>query len=452
MDILNALHGSISSYLASHSTEQLVLLFYPFVVLMELPYNFIILLGTLSYYRKRTDVKPKRFPYYPTVSCVLVVYKDGPKVLKSLKSIIEQLYRGRIEILVVFDGKEENAAEISLLKGFLNSYKIPPKRKITLIPKTVRGGRVSNFNLALKMAHGDIFLAIDGDSSCDNSAIENVVYEFINKNVVGVSGTLKVRNRNASLLTKFQTLEYIIAIQMNKVGLRELRMVNNISGAFSSYRTDFLRKIGGWASGTAEDLDLTLRTKSFFKKFPNFKLSHTANAIVLTDVPETWKDLFLQRLRWDGDMAFLLYKRHWRRINPGFLGWKNFLGVFIYDIMIHSVFSLLIFFYTFYLLSAYGVVDYLVILFFSYIYYLCLSFIMFMIFIILISERKKQDFVLLPYLFLFPFYQYITKLWVIVSIFLEFIFKNHLSSNMAPYWVMKKSSLDGKKTEGKDEG
>ena len=36
-------------------------------------------------------------------------------------------------------------------------------------------------------------------------------------------------------------------------------LVNNISGAFGVFRASFIRWVGGWDAGTAEDLDMTLR-------------------------------------------------------------------------------------------------------------------------------------------------------------------------------------------------
>ena len=44
------------------------------------------------------------------------------------------------------------------------------------------------------MSTGDLVIPLDGDCSVDNDMVDRMVQQFINKNVIASSGTLRVRN------------------------------------------------------------------------------------------------------------------------------------------------------------------------------------------------------------------------------------------------------------------
>ena len=81
-------------------------------------------------------------------------------------------------------------------------------------------------------------MAMDGDTSFDNDMAANAVGHFLDPAVVGVAGSLRVRNVAATLWTRLQAIEYALSIQSAKAGLSEFNVVNNISGAFGIFRID----------------------------------------------------------------------------------------------------------------------------------------------------------------------------------------------------------------------
>ncbi len=89
---------------------------------------------------------------------------------------------------------------------------------------------------------------------------------------MAVAGNLRVRNVAKSLVTRLQAIEYLISTHASKVGLSEFNIVNNISGAFGIFRKSLLDRIGGWDSGTAENLDMTIRLKNYFGRHPKLKI------------------------------------------------------------------------------------------------------------------------------------------------------------------------------------
>lgn len=74
-----------------------------------------------------------------------------------------------------------------------------------------------------------------------------------------------------------------------------------------------------------------------------------------------------------------------------------------------------------------------------YLYYLIISVFLFVTFILLVSERKKQDLEMWYVLPFMPFYSVFLKFVATVAIFTEFFIKSHRDSTMAPAWINNKA-------------
>lgn len=68
-------------------------------------------------------------------------------------------------------------------------------------------------------------------------------------------------------------------------------------GAFSAYKTEILKQIGGWQNCVGEDIVLTWELLS-----KGYETNFAQNAIAFTKVPETFKNLGRQRKRWARSM------------------------------------------------------------------------------------------------------------------------------------------------------
>lgn len=433
-DVLILLYGILSQ----NDYPDFLIVFFPVVLFIELPFYILLVSAILRFFLNEIFFPKKHCPYYPLVTCVVTCYNEGRDVIKTLKSLTEQLYQGTIEILIIIDGAEINKLTLQSAYQFAKNFHNAGNRYLKIIPKITRGGHASSLNLGLKLAKGELIIVLDGDCSCDNDAVSLAVESFVNTNVVGVSGTLRVRNAKKNLITRLQALEYMLAIHFSRLGLGVLNILNNISCAFGIFRKSFLNKVGGWKNGSAEDLDLTLRIQSFFNRHPNLKLIHNSYAIVHTDAPTTWFGLFKQRLRWDGDIYYIYCRRHWRILRPKFLGWKGFLGLAWFTVLF-QVFSP--FFITFALIhlfitytSAYIIASLLVV----YSYYLFITLLLFMMYWMLVSDRKVYDLGFMVVIPLMPVYQLVLRIWTVVAILSEIILHSHRDSSMAPWWVNRK--------------
>lgn len=438
-NFLIELHYLFSVSLQYASVWHFYFLFFPFVLVIELPLTMMIITGYLYVFFKETFLIIQQAPFYPNVTCIVACYSEGKDILITLNSLLEQLYRGNIEILIIVDGVGVNKETYDTALSFAEKHQKISNRYIRVIPKQIRGGRASSNNLGLKLANSDILLLFDGDCSFDNDLVASAVSNFKNKNVVAVSGNVRVRNAKKNLLTKLQTLEYMFGIQVARTGLGAMGTLNMVSGASGFFRKNFLNQIGGWKSGSGEDMDILIRIKAYFKRDPNLKIIHDHHAVAHTDVPENWKRLLKQRLRWDGDIAYMYFKRYWKLIRPAFLGWKNFLAIVWYDIFFCVMVPAFILINIIYLFYHYNLAFVFVILFIVYLYYLLVSSMLFLFYILFASERKLYDFSFFYILPIMPFYQFIMRTWTLFAIIFELVLSSHKDSSMAPWWVIRKT-------------
>ncbi|HJO94510.1 MAG TPA: glycosyltransferase, partial [Victivallales bacterium] len=430
-------------YLNTEEFWKVYVTFFPFVLCIEIPLYLIIIISYLRIFYSDIFSSIKKISvYHPNVTCILTCYNEGKDVIYTIKSLIEQLYPGNIEILVMVDGANINKLTYESASKFAKEYHFHNKRTsryIKLIPKKQRGGMVSSNNLGLQLAKGEIIIKMDGDCSADNDLVSCAVATFSNPNIIASSGNIKIRNSKKSIVTRFQAVEYMIGLQLSKTGLAGVNMLNNISGGFGIFRKSFLKKIGGWKNGTAEDLDLTTRIKGYLKQYPHLRIIHSHQATIHTDGPDTWVKLFKQRLRWDGDISYLYFKRYPKLLTPKNMQWKSIFAILWYDFFFCLCVPFMTIIYTIYLFFAFSLGFALTMLIVTYIYYLLTTIILFTIYILFASERKAKDFkfiVMIPFM---PIYQYVMRIWTAVATVFELTLSTHKDSSMAPWWVIKKT-------------
>jgi cellulose synthase/poly-beta-1,6-N-acetylglucosamine synthase-like glycosyltransferase len=282
-------------------------------------------------------------------------------------------------------------------------------------------------------------MALDGDTSFDNNMVSSIVRHFADPSVPAVAGSLRVRNVWASWVTAMQALEYLLSIHMSKIGLAEWNLVNNVSGAFGAFRRSFLVKIGGWNTHTAEDLDLTLRIKSYFKRH-DLRIPFEPEAIGHTDAPSTLSQFLMQRLRWDGDLFFLYIRKHNQNISPNLLGWPTFLMILLSGFFFQLVLPFLIFSYT--LLALFVLPGKTLLFLFVLIYalYLTITAMLFGAMLLMVSDRPAKDIVLGLLVPFFPLFMLLLRCWSAVAMLNEIFRRGHEESSMAPWWVLKRAT------------
>ncbi len=112
------------------------------------------------------------------ISVIIPMYNSANTIERSLQSVVQQDYKGAVEIIVVNDGSKDNSAEV--VENFIKANE---NAKIILISQQ-NGGVSKARNTGLKVAQGDFIAFLDSDDAW-----------FINK----LSIQMKIVENNANV-------------------------------------------------------------------------------------------------------------------------------------------------------------------------------------------------------------------------------------------------------------
>lgn len=292
-------------YANAAGPEKLIRLFW-FFFMFEFTRYYIIDLVTLVFWKIKLKLQKSRweeakrnlFNESPLVSIIVPGKNEGKHLYKLTKSLSEQTYKN-YELIIVDDGSDDKTETIgrSLQQsGLINLF----------IRNEVRGGKASGANTALRYAKGKIIVHLDADCSYDYDAIEKIITPFYYDTAIGaVGGNVLVRNFRESLCATLQGVEYAHSISVGRIVVSELGVYRIVSGAFGAFKRDILERVGGWDIGPGLDGDITVKIRKM-----GFKIFFQPSAVCLTSVPDTFKKLTKQRLRWDKSLIRFRLRKH----------------------------------------------------------------------------------------------------------------------------------------------
>lgn len=402
-----------------------------FLFIIEFPRYYLLdiitairhVYGHRSRLRKQTIARNLLFTEQPLVSILAPGKNEGAHIYKLVGSLNEQTYKN-LEIIIVDDGSDDATPLICndlQRAGYISKF----------FRMTLGGGKASAANFAAAHASGKYIIHLDADSSLDRDAIEKILLPFyIDRRIKAVGGCVKVRNAHTSLCSSLQALEYLKTIMVGRMGSNMLGIYHIISGAFGAFETETLRQVGGWAIGPGLDGDITQK----FRK-AGHKVWFANDAICMTNVPTSWVKLFKQRKRWSKSLVRFRIRKHrdilWSDRNFSFLNMLSNLENILYDFLFNYV-------WVFYIIGLFFMnVDNLwPIIVAGFIIRMAFALVAFGV-ILIITERPREEFKLLPYVFLSTFYTgYFLRLTRLIAHTSELFF----FSSYKDAWNPKKTS------------
>ena len=155
---------------------------------------------------------------------------------------------GITEIVVVNDGSTDRTHEVVRSLG------------VGLIDLVDRIGKPNALNVGLPSCDAEFVLVADADTIFEPGSVAEAVRHF-GSDVGGVGFELRVRNQNASLVTRFQAIEYAIAFTAGRRLADAFGILPNISGAAGLFRRDALMQMGGFECEVADDAALAMKLR-----------------------------------------------------------------------------------------------------------------------------------------------------------------------------------------------
>ncbi len=294
-------------YLAALTTDGALGMFW-YVIAFEVPRYMLSLVAFLMSHRAAAPAASRAWASQELngrrrISVVVAGHNEENSIEACVRSLRAQSLPD-LELVIVSDGSSDRMMAVA---SDLVRRGLADKAFAT----DVRCGKSAGVNLACRFATGDIIVNVDCDCSYDRYAIERIVEPFSDPAVGAVCGDIAPRNGSASIITAFQTIEYLNTISLGKRVEQMFNLVVCISGAFGAFRREALQAVGGVDVGGGEDLDLTMRLRR-----AGWQMRFAPEAICYTDVPTTSWALIRQRMRWERDAIRVRFRKHRGTISP----------------------------------------------------------------------------------------------------------------------------------------
>ncbi len=247
----------------------------------------LIKLITITFWRQKNPPIPQG--EYPTVSVVIPAYNEEKSIERCLTSIKNQDYpRDKLEVLIIDDGSTDKTRDV--INGF----------KHVQLYKNGHNGKAFALNTGINEARGDIIITMDADTIIESTTIREMVYEFMrDEELAAASGNITIdwKEKDRPLREKFfikcEFLEYLNAFRLGREYQSILGILYTLSGAFSAFRSKYLKRIQYDDRTLTEDFDLSVtlhREKA--------KIKYASRALAYVEPKVSWEKLYSQRVRW----------------------------------------------------------------------------------------------------------------------------------------------------------
>ena len=332
-------------------------------------YLALNLLSTLALYRNNQHREVNELPQSfstlePPISVLVPAFNEATTIAATVRSVLQLTY-AEFEIIVINDGSNDETLEVlkqefSLLP-FPEAYRIQiPTEKVRGIYRSTthlnlrvidkaNGGKADSLNAGINASRYPLFCGVDADSILQRNSLQQVVQPFLRSpHMVATGGTIRAANgcdvkdgyltrvdlpRNPCAL--FQVIEYLRAFLFGRLGWSSLNAMLIISGAFGLFKKATVIEVGGYRTNTiGEDMELVVRIHHEMRaKQKPYRLEFVPDPVCWTEVPEDWRTLRNQRIRWQRGLAESL-NSHWGLMfsrHGGWPGWVAFPFMVIFE-------------------------------------------------------------------------------------------------------------------------
>lgn len=331
----------------SHPNLKLALIFLAFLFLMWVfyTYNFAIyaaliimsivsLFSSLVYvtiHKEMPEPPVPKLEKYPTITVLVPSFNSGKTLKRSLEAIRAMQYPNPFRVIVMDDASTDGSIE-----------QVKSMAGVEIVTLEKNGGKAAALNRGISLCDTDLVACIDSDTYPDPMTLMRAVPYFYRREKVGaVTLFITVSNKAKNLLTRVQELEYYSSFGFTSKVMAKINGLMVTPGPMSIYKRDMLVKIGGYdEKNITEDMEMGLRIQSH-----GYHIECCTDVLVPTEVPETFKALYRQRIRWFRGTIFNLQKYGHMMLDTRFgdFGIFSYPTVVIYVFFTWMIFSILFF-------------------------------------------------------------------------------------------------------------
>lgn len=257
------------------------------------------------------------------ISVLIPAFNEELVLLQCIESWQRLSYENK-EAIFINDGSTDNTMsvlhdlldlsivekEIALdnsptkILGLFQSMKYPQ----VYVVDQLNGGKSAALNTGISIATGELVITLDADSILESDSLSMINESFADPKVIAAGGMVQVgqlisKKGNVfygkNWLIKYQLSSYLSSFYVRKVTQAKLNVLGVVSGAFGAFRLSILQQIGGYKETLGEDMEITFRLQKFIhERKLGEKMIFVPEAVCYTEVPEDFKSLLHQRVRW----------------------------------------------------------------------------------------------------------------------------------------------------------
>ena len=263
------------------------------------------------------------------ITILIPAHNEAYGIREAIESAIATDYPNK-EIIVIDDGSKDDT--------YLIAHRFAEKGLIKLIHRdTASGSKATALNYGANYATGEYIICMDGDTKLDKDALKNAVNHF-DDDVVALSGNVKIIGGDdgvVNTVTKLQSYEYMVAIELGRRFTSFFQILLVISGAFGVFKKNFFRGVRTFDKDTlTEDFDLTLKLRKTKKK-----IRFVGDSTAYTYCPNNMSVWKRQRNRWAyGQFQTLLKNKNILTSKFPLRDKISFLDMFVLDIFLALMF------------------------------------------------------------------------------------------------------------------
>lgn len=273
----------------------------------------LVALALIDLRRRRLHPLPTRGAL-PMVTVLIPAFNEEAVIAGTIRSVLASDHPD-FEIIVIDDGSSDATHQIAAAAG------------VTALKQTDNLGKAAALNAGIAAARGVHIVTVDADTLVAPDTLRLLCVPLLDPSTDAVASNVKVGNR-LSWLNIWQSVEYIIGLNVARRAQAAIGCITTIPGAACSFRPEALAAVGGFSSDTVvEDTDLTLSLQADRRT-----ILFQPKALAFTESPDTLVGLFRQRRRWMRGYIQCLWKhrRSFLRLDMlGLFGMPNLLFVHV---------------------------------------------------------------------------------------------------------------------------
>ncbi|ENX59698.1 MULTISPECIES: poly-beta-1,6-N-acetyl-D-glucosamine synthase [Acinetobacter] len=262
-----------------------ILFLFAFIYPLVMAWTWMV--GGLWFYFKR-EYKQNQLPEISEQGCSIIIpcFNEQAQVRETIRFALQTQYP-KFEVIAVNDGSSDDTAKI--LDELALEH--PDLRVVHLAENQ---GKAFALRSGMMVSQYEYLICIDGDALLHPHAAIWMMHQLTAFNQVGaVTGNPRILNRS-SILGKLQVGEFSSIIGLIKRAQRTYGRIFTVSGVIAGFRKTALMQVGLWSEDKiTEDIDISWKLQ-----LAEWDIHYVPNALCYIYMPETFKGLWKQRLRW----------------------------------------------------------------------------------------------------------------------------------------------------------